>query len=101
MPDATLTHKTKKRKHTVETNGEPSPKRSKKDGATKDVKRKEKTKDKGKARADTGEFKLIDATMSVSIPPVFANNLRTGAEEMLDSMVMRSVCPITYLLHIK
>lgn len=86
-----LSHKTKKRKHATEANGEPTPKRSKKDGTSKDAKSKEQKRDKGKARADSGEFKVLNATMSVSIPPVFANNLRTGAEEMLDSMVMRFV----------
>ena len=87
MPETNSSHKTKKRKQVVEANGGPSPKRSKKDALVNDAQK----KDKGKARADNEEFRVLDATMSLSIPPVFANNLRTGAEEMLDSMVMRSV----------
>ncbi|KZT10747.1 uncharacterized protein LAESUDRAFT_721116 [Laetiporus sulphureus 93-53] len=82
-----LEKKAKKRKHAVADIGlvaEPSTKRAKKD----------KTKrDKGKTRAtdDGSEFRVIQATMSVSIPPVFANNLRKGVEEMLDSLLMRYI----------
>ena len=96
--------KTKKRKH-VEVQEEPSSKRSKTDKAGKEkvakeksklkTKLKEAVKDKGKARAD-GEFTVVKASLSLSIPPVFANNLRAGAEEMLDSMVMRYVIFITH-----
>lgn len=91
-------HKHKKRKHAVAdgVSSEPSAKRSK-TGKHKKEKRpkdadgrvKEKRKDKGKAREDDNQFKVISATLAISIPPVFANNLRAGAEEMLDSMVMR------------
>ncbi|CAL1706641.1 unnamed protein product [Somion occarium] len=96
MPEhAVSQHKLKKRKHATEAAGEPSAKRSKtdskKDKAAKTERRKEKKRDKGKARADDGQFKVIHATMAVSIPPVFANNLRAGVEEMLDSMVMRYI----------
>ncbi|KZT57741.1 hypothetical protein CALCODRAFT_412488, partial [Calocera cornea HHB12733] len=34
-------------------------------------------------------FTRIRATMTVSIPPMFANNPRRGVEEMLDSLVMK------------
>lgn len=36
-----------------------------------------------------GEFRVVNATIVLPVPPVFANNLRGGVEEMLDSMVMR------------
>ena len=51
-------------------------------------KEKSKKKNKGKGRA-TEEFRVVRASMLISIPPVFANNLRAGAEEMLDSLLMR------------
>jgi DNA-directed RNA polymerase I subunit RPA43 len=53
-----------------------------------------KKKDKGKGRASEAdqEFKVINASLVVSIPPVFASNPRAGVEEMLDSMAMRCVC---------
>ena len=35
------------------------------------------------------EFKLVKASIMMSIPPIFANNPLNGAEEMLDSLVMR------------
>lgn len=34
-------------------------------------------------------FKEVDASLKLSIPPVFAGNLATGAHEMLDSLIMR------------
>ncbi|KAF8557601.1 hypothetical protein OG21DRAFT_1434806 [Imleria badia] len=50
-------------------------------------------KDKGKSRALDlpGEFCVINASLVLSIPPVFASDLRAGVEEMLDSMVMRYI----------
>lgn len=85
--------KAKKRKHAVAEIGletEPSTKRARKDGK---VKTKDRTgkQDKGKARAGAGEseFRVVQASMVISIPPVFANNLRAGVEDMLDSLVMR------------
>jgi len=49
-------------------------------------------KDKGKSRStEGGEFTVVKSTLRVSIAPVFAGNPRAGVEEMLDSMVMRSV----------
>ena len=60
-----------------------------------DKDKKGKRRDKGKNRermdVEESEFKLINASLVVSIPPVFANNPRAGVEEMLDSLVMRSV----------
>ena len=81
----TVEKKAKKRKHAVADIGqeaEPSTKRHKKE------KEKSKKKNKGKGRA-TEEFRIVRASMLISIPPVFANNLRAGAEEMLDSLLMR------------
>lgn len=48
-------------------------------------------KDKGKSRALDlpSEFRAINASLVLSIPPVFASDLRAGVEEMLDSMIMR------------
>lgn len=34
-------------------------------------------------------FKEVDASLKLSIPPVFAGNLAAGAHEMLDSLIMR------------
>ncbi|KAH8107973.1 hypothetical protein BXZ70DRAFT_913515 [Cristinia sonorae] len=70
--------------------GEPSAKRSKTEKQSRKDK-KEKKKDKGKAREEDGQFKVVQATMALSIPPIFANTLTAGAEEMLDSMVMRYI----------
>ena len=87
----TTEQKTKKRKHTAAAAeasagaSEPSTKRSKTDKVKKD---KSKSKSKGK-EVEAGQFKVTQASLLLSIPPVFANNLRTGAEEMLDSMLMR------------
>lgn len=52
-------------------------------------------KDKGKGKAT--EFQVINASLVVSVPPVFASDPRAGVQEMLDSMVMRHVC--TYRIH--
>jgi len=96
-------HRSKKRKHTsTVTEGgpsEPSAKRPKalenrsKEAKKKDKKERNEKKGKGKAKAaaDDAQFKVISASLSLSIPPIFASNLRAGAEEMLDSMVMRYV----------
>lgn len=94
---ATPKSREKKRKHiaTDGTPGEPSTKRSKTEPKTEERvevnSQEKKRKDKGKARADDGQFKVMNATMAVSIPPVFANNQRAGVEEMLDSMIMRYI----------
>lgn len=87
---AVVGHKTKKRKHAAaEVGGEPSTKRSKtgKEKA-KPSSKASKSKAEIKHLAD-GQFKVIRATLAVSIPPMFASKPREGAEEMLDSLVMR------------
>jgi Mn-containing catalase len=71
----------KKRKQS-QNDTEASTKKSKKDKHEKD------SKTKGKAR-ETGEFHVVKTSLVLSIPPIFASNPRAGAEEMLDSMVMR------------
>ena len=57
----------------------------------KDVRTGVKKKVKGKSREAEGEFTTVNATLPVSIAPVFASNPRMGVEELLDSMVMRCV----------
>ncbi|KAI1781592.1 hypothetical protein LXA43DRAFT_1055861 [Ganoderma leucocontextum] len=90
-------HKTKKRKHAaaVEEAGgaEPSTKRSKKDkDGARDAKRHKKAKqDKGKGRATDDAFRVVRASLTVSVPPTFAADLRGGVEELLDSMLMRYI----------
>lgn len=79
--------KAKKRKHAaadIDQEAEPSTKRHKKE------KDRSKKRDKGKGRASE-EFRVMRASMHVSIPPVFSNSLRSGAEEMLDSLLMRYI----------
>lgn len=86
-------HKTKKRKHAAAAAAapaadEPSSKRSKTE------KGKDKAKDKARRRgtgAAPSQFRVVEAALRLSIPPVFAGNLRAGAEEMLDSMLMRYI----------
>ena len=72
---------TKKRKQAYTTNDVPT-KRSKQES------KRDKKNKKGAAR-DT-EFHVVEASLVVSIPPVFASNPKVGVEEMLDSMIMRS-----------
>jgi hypothetical protein len=36
-----------------------------------------------------GEFRSVKASIVLAVPPVFANRLRDGVEEMLDTMIMR------------
>lgn len=59
----------------------------------------EKTNPKGKRKEHANvpenalpldsDFARMRTKMTLSIPPVFANNPRKGAEELLDSLVMR------------
>lgn len=97
-------HKTKKRKPAAAAVEEPSSKRSKtekvKDKSKKDKKdkSKEQAKGKGKEVLDS-QFRVVEASLLLSIPPVFANNLRAGAEEMLDSMLMRYESPCTRCMY--
>jgi DNA-directed RNA polymerase I subunit RPA43 len=87
---AAIGHKTKKRKQAAtEVSGEPSTKRSKTvNEKAKHSHKASKRKDEKKQPAD-GQFKVITATLAISIPPMFASKPREGAEEMLDSLVMR------------
>ncbi|TFK91329.1 hypothetical protein K466DRAFT_515489 [Polyporus arcularius HHB13444] len=107
-------HKTKKRKHAATAAavedaaavGEPSTKRPKKDkdkdGKTQTQTHKHKhhhkaavgatnADKKGKGRATDAAFRVVRASLAVSVPPVFASDLRGGVEEMLDSMLMRYI----------
>ncbi|PIL35831.1 hypothetical protein GSI_01491 [Ganoderma sinense ZZ0214-1] len=90
-------HKSKKRKHAAAAEGagaaEPSTKRSKKDkDGAKDAKRKKGAKeDKGKGRATDDAFRVVRASLTVSVPPAFAADLRGGVEELLDSMLVRYI----------
>lgn len=82
MPESS----TKKRKQPSTSKAPDSPaKKSKK--SSNEKRDKKDAKLKGKAR-DT-EFHVVNTSLVVSIAPIFANNLRVGVEEMLDSMVMR------------
>ncbi|KAG1890236.1 hypothetical protein F4604DRAFT_654310 [Suillus subluteus] len=59
-----------------------------------DVPRKKKPKqDAGKpcTTPSTSEFRVTKTTITLSVPPVFAGNLRAGVEEILDSMIMRYI----------
>ena len=51
------------------------------------------TKGKGRATHADDAFRVVRASLTVSVAPVFANDLRGGVEEMLDSMLMRYVFP--------
>ncbi|KAI0305646.1 hypothetical protein B0F90DRAFT_1624855 [Multifurca ochricompacta] len=47
-------------------------------------------REKGKEKAASpSEFRSVKASIVLAIPPVFANRLRDGVDEMLDAMVMR------------
>ncbi|KAF9051047.1 hypothetical protein BDZ89DRAFT_1098578 [Hymenopellis radicata] len=49
-------------------------------------------KDKGgKGKSRDTEFQVVQATLLLSIAPVFASNPRAGVNEMLDSMIMRYI----------
>ncbi|TFY79220.1 hypothetical protein EWM64_g4790 [Hericium alpestre] len=55
--------------------------------------RKEK-KDKGKGKSKdsaSGEFRAVKASVMLAIPPCFSAKPQVGAEEMLDSMIMRYI----------
>jgi DNA-directed RNA polymerase I subunit RPA43 len=89
-PDTThsVSRKKKEKRHkaTAQSVAPPS------EDALSSQKRKPKSvKDKGKSRALDlpSEFHVINASLVLSIPPVFASDLRAGVEEMLDSMIMR------------
>lgn len=85
----------KKRKQANTGNGVEIPsKRSKQDG-----KRDKKSK---KVTVGGAGFHVVKASLVVSIPPIFASTPRAGVEEMLDSMIMRSViCLSLYCTSLK
>lgn len=61
------------------------------DAPAKKSRKEEKSSKDKKGKARNTEFHVVKASLVLSIPPIFASNTRTGVEEMLDSMVMRSV----------
>jgi DNA-directed RNA polymerase I subunit RPA43 len=72
-----------------------SPKKRKSSDGTEPNKKRRKSE----SNDDTDrEFHVASASLTLSIPPTFAGNPRIGAEEMLDSMVMRSVQRHSYRL---
>jgi DNA-directed RNA polymerase I subunit RPA43 len=44
---------------------------------------------KARKGKENDEFGSVKASIVLSVPPVFANRLRHGVEEMLDTMIMR------------
>ncbi|TFK44645.1 hypothetical protein BDQ12DRAFT_673321 [Crucibulum laeve] len=79
MSPVTITP-SKKRKHPVVSSASEVPAK---------IRKTEKKDGKGKGR--DREFHVVNASLLVSIPPVFSANLRAGVDEMLDSMVMRYI----------
>lgn len=72
----------KKRKHEDHSDIiEKSHKKSKKESKDK--------KGKGKDSTADGEFKVINASIILSVPPRFAMNPMAGVQEMLDTLIMR------------
>lgn len=73
----------------------------KKHRSEKEKSHKHKSKDKGKAKLNAAQsapsapaqndspFLSITSKIRMSVPPAFASDLRRGAEEMLDSLIMR------------
>ncbi|KAI0675166.1 hypothetical protein C8Q78DRAFT_1010794 [Trametes maxima] len=92
MPQHAEEHRSKKRKHAAAADAgggtaEPSTKRSKKDKGAKVLAK----ADKGKSRATDAAFRVARASLTLTVPPVFAADVRGGVEEMLDSMLMRYI----------
>lgn len=63
----------------------------------KEKKNKSKSKHKSKTDVDLlssaeSEFRSVKASVQLTIPPVFASKPHEGANELLDSMIMRCVC---------
>ncbi|THH15662.1 hypothetical protein EW146_g4857 [Bondarzewia mesenterica] len=48
-------------------------------------------KEKGKGKKADGEFRAVKASVVLALSPAFASKPHDGAEEMLDSMVMRYI----------
>ncbi|KAK0195322.1 hypothetical protein F5146DRAFT_1100866 [Armillaria mellea] len=76
----------KKRKHTSPAPGEVPVKKAKRDNDHSQKKTKDK---KGKGRES--DFHVVQASLVLSIPPKFADDPKSGVNEMLDSMVMRYI----------
>ncbi|KAG1790534.1 uncharacterized protein HD556DRAFT_1390902 [Suillus plorans] len=74
----------KKRKHRASDADHDAPRKKKKEKLKQDT-------GKLPTEPSTSEFRVTKATITLSVPPVFASNLRTGVEEMLDSMIMRYI----------
>ncbi|TIA88056.1 hypothetical protein E3P99_02810 [Wallemia hederae] len=47
--------------------------------------------EKDSLSAPTSAYKIVETSLRLSIPPIFANDPKSGALEMLDSLVMRYV----------
>jgi DNA-directed RNA polymerase I subunit RPA43 len=47
-----------------------------------------------KIKESDGEFQVVNASLVLSVPPIFAANPRAGVEELLDSMIMRYIASI-------
>ncbi|KAG2043402.1 hypothetical protein BDR03DRAFT_910088 [Suillus americanus] len=73
-----LGHKKRKNRASDADHGAPRKKKEKQDAGT-------------CTEPSTSEFRVTKATMTLSVPPVFAGSLRAGVEEMLDSMIMRYI----------
>ncbi|KAK0225828.1 hypothetical protein IW262DRAFT_1457086 [Armillaria fumosa] len=76
----------KKRKNTSPAPGEVPVKKAKRDNDHS----KKKTKDK-KGKGRESDFHVVQASLVLSIPPKFADDPKSGVNEMLDSMVMRYI----------
>ncbi|KAI6157653.1 hypothetical protein BKA82DRAFT_995990 [Pisolithus tinctorius] len=79
MLSSPASHKSKKRKQSDAADSSP---------ITPKVKKKKRASSSSSA---ISEFCTVNATTVLSVPPIFANNLRAGVEELLDSMVMRHI----------
>ncbi|KAK0504857.1 hypothetical protein EDD18DRAFT_316500 [Armillaria luteobubalina] len=76
----------KKRKNNSPAPGEVPLKKAKRDNGHS----KKKTKDK-KGKERESDFHVVQASLVLSIPPKFADDPKSGVNEMLDSMVMRYI----------
>ncbi|KAK0485708.1 hypothetical protein IW261DRAFT_1548794 [Armillaria novae-zelandiae] len=84
MSPSTISHK--KRKNTSPVPGEVPAKKTKRDNDHS----KKKTKDK-KGKGRETDFHVVQASLVLSLPPKFAEDPKSGVNEMLDSMVMRYI----------
>jgi hypothetical protein len=97
----------KKRKHATaaaavpDEDGARSPKKPKKEKKEKEKMAKAKSGAEGgrkkkktqRAGDEAHEFAVVRAALRLSLPPVFAGDARAGAEQLLDSMLMRCAFP--------